>query len=202
MRNFGTVAVLGVLVFPGLVAAGDAPQNAKKTGWWPAAVEKTTRDALLFSQEMMARIHYANQNAIQVGRLAKEHGNSAEVQRYGRLLATDGQVLDKQLIDYAQRRMGVTLGLPQFVMEAERDLSLQRTARVERLSTLGGAEFDGELLELAVSDIQSAFELVDHARIQVDDPDLRIMFDKTMPILQQHGMIAHVLSNKISSGGR
>ena len=72
MRNVRRVGVLGVLLVPALVVAGDAPRTVAKTGWWPEVMEKTFSDALSFSREMMARIHHANQLTIQVGRLAEE----------------------------------------------------------------------------------------------------------------------------------
>lgn len=195
MRNLRLVAVLGVLLVPMLVVAASAPQPEPKTGWWPEVLERTLSDTLSFSREMMARVHHANQLAIELGRLAETRAGSQELRRYGRLTATDRQLQDAQVVDYAARRMGVVLGLPQFVMEAERDLVQQRATRVANLRTLAGTAFDGEFLDLASSDNQSALELVDHARTQLDDPTLRIMFDQTMLILEQHERIVEQLSS-------
>jgi putative membrane protein len=196
MRSSRKVAVFGVLLVPALVAAAGAPRAAPETGWWPEALERTFSDALSFSREMMARVHFANQVATELGRLAEERAASPELRRYGRLVATDRQLQDAQIFDYASRRMGVTLGPPQFVMEAERELVQQRTMRLDHLKTLAGPAFDTELLALASSDNQSSIALVDNARTQLDDPTLRIMFDQTMPILEQHEGIAQVLRSR------
>jgi predicted outer membrane protein len=195
--NLGTRAVFGSLLVAVLLGVADTPRaETKTTGWWPETLERTFRDALSFSREMMARIHHANQVAIQVGRLAEEHAGAPEVRRYGRLLVADRQQTDQQLLDYATTRMGMTLGPPEFVMGAEHDIEQQRAARVEHLRTLSGLAFDRELLALVWGDNRSAIELVDHARTQVDDPNLRIMFDKTLPILQQHEKLIQVLGSK------
>lgn len=195
MRNLRMVAVFGVLLVPVLGVAADDPRSGPKTGWWPEVLERTLSDTLSFSREMMARVHHANQIAIELGRLAETRAGSPELRRYGRLTATDRQLQDAQVLDYAARRMGVVLGSPQFVMEAERELVQQRAMRVDHLRTLAGTAFDGEFLDLASSDNQSALELVDHARTQLDDPSLRIMFDQTMLILEQHERIVEQLSS-------
>jgi predicted outer membrane protein len=186
MRNSLRVVVFCFLLVPALVVAADTPRTAPGTGWWPEVMERTFSDALSFSREIMARVHFANQVATELGRLAEERAGSAELRRYGRLLAVDRRLQDAQIIDYASRRMGVPIGPPQFVMEAERELVQQRRARLDHLKTLTGLAFDDEFLALAWDDNQSTIELVDQARHQLDDPSLRIMFDQTMPILDQH----------------
>lgn len=198
MRNSLGSAVLGVLLVPALVMAADPPRAAPKTGWWPEVMERTFSDALSFSQEMMARVHYAHQMATELGRLAEERAGAPELRRYGRLIAADRRLQDAQVIDYATRRLGVSLSSPQFVMETEREFLQQRAAKWDHLKTLAGPAFDGELLALASSDNQSDLELIDHARIQVDDPTLRIMFDQTMPILEQHETIVQALRSQVA----
>ena len=189
MRNLRRVVVFGVVLVPALVMAADPPRNSAATGWWPEVMERTFSDVLSFSQEMMARVHFSNQSATELGRLAEVRASSPELRRYGRLVAADRQLQDAQIVDYATRRMGVSLGPPQFVMEAERELVMQRRAKVDQLRTLAGLGFDGEFLALAWEDNQAAIELVDHARTQLDDPTLRIMLNQTMPILEQHERI-------------
>jgi len=196
MRNLRSAVALGVLMVPVVLAVEAAPRAAPKTGWWPETLERTFRDALSFSREMMARIHHANQLAIQVGRLAEERARSPEVRRYGKLIAADRRLQDHELLDYAATQMGMTLGPPELVMDAERDIERQRATKVAHLRTLNGISFDRELLALVWSDNRSAIELIDHARTQVDDPNLRIMFDNTLPILHQHEKIIQVLGSK------
>ncbi len=204
MRNARRTVVLGVLLVPVLVMAADGSRTAGKTGWWPEVLERTFRDALSFSREMMARIHHANLNAVEVGQLAERRASSPELRRYGRLLAADRQLQDAQLVDYAAHRMGVTIGPPELVMEAERELVQQRAAQVARLQTLAGPAFDRELLALLVRDNESSLELVDQSRVQLDDPALRIMLDQTLPVLQQHERIGQVLRGRatVSPEGR
>jgi predicted outer membrane protein len=196
MRNLPRVVVFGVLLVPAFVLAGDAPRAPSQTGWWSEGLERTFSDTLSFSRETMARVHYANQLAAALGRLAEESASSPELRRYGRLLAADRQLQDAQVLDYASRRMGGALSSPQWGMEAERALVQRRTERLDRLRSLVGPAFNSEFLALASDDNQSDIDLFDYARTQLDDPSLRIMFDKTMPILQQHEKIVKALRSK------
>jgi predicted outer membrane protein len=188
--------VLGLVLVPALVMAAGSRRAEPKTGWWPEVMERTFSDALSFSQEMMARVHYSNQLAAELGRLAEVKTASPEVRRFGRLIAADRQLEDKQMLEYASHRMGVALGPPQFVMESERDLVMQRMARFDYLKTVAGPDFDTEFLALALADNQTDFELIDHAATQVDDPTLRIMFDQMIPILEQHEIIMQALRSQ------
>lgn len=196
MRNLRSVVVLGLLMVPAFVVAADAPRAAPQTGWWSEGLERTFSDTLSFSKETLARVHYANRLATVLGRLAEESAGSPELRRYGRLLAADRQIQDAQVLVYASRRMGMALGPPQWGMEAERQLALRRAERLARLRMLVGTAFDREFLALALDDNQSDMGLFDYARTQLDDPTLRIMFDKTMPILQQHEKIVQVLRSR------
>ncbi len=196
MRNLRRVVVFGLLLVPAFVVAADVPRATQQTGWWSEGLERTFSDTLSFSKETLARVHHANRLATMLGRLAEESAASSELRRYGRLLAADRQIQDAQVIDYASRRMGVTLEAPQWGMEAERESVQQRAERLANLRTLVGQAFDREFLALAFDDNQSDMGLFDYARTQLDDPTLRIMFDKTMPILRQHEKIVQVLRSR------
>ena len=196
MRSIPRVVMFSVMLVPALGVAADTPRTTAKTGWWPDVMERTFSDAMSFSREMMARVHYANQLATQLGRLAEARASSPELRRYGRLIATDRQLPDAVVRDYASRRMGVALGPPEFVMEAERELVQGRAAGLTHLMTLQGAAFDSGLLALASNDNQSDIDLVDQVRTQLDDPSLRIIFDQTIPILEQHERILQTLRSR------
>jgi putative membrane protein len=58
---------------------------------------------------------------------------------------------------------------------------------------LSGAEFDDAFLSMMVSDHQSAVNLLETARETVDDPDLKMIFRKILPILRQDLWIAQTL---------
>lgn len=191
-----TVALLGIVSVPASVfAAGDSPRSPAKTGYWPMEREQAARDALSFATEVIARIHEANQIAIRVGRMAEERAGAPALRRYGRLVATDRRVQDGQLLEYA-RHAGVTVGPAKYLTEAEHIRGAEKAASLGRLATLSGPAFDNELLGLATSDNQSAIELIDEARGEVADPELRIMLDKALPILNQHMTIVQALGRR------
>ena len=69
----------------------------------------------------------------------------------------------------------------------------QHVAETERMATLKGTEFDVAFLSMMVSDHQSAVNLLETARETVDDPDLRIILRKLLPISRQDLWIAQTL---------
>lgn len=196
MRNARIVVVVGILLVPAWAAAAeDSPRPGAKTGYWPAEREQAVHNALSFAAEMIARVHDANLVAIRIGGMAEQHATAPALRRYGRLMAQDRRVQDRQLLDYA-RRAGVPVGPAQFLTEEERARSAEKLTKLEHLATLSGPAFDNELVGLATIENQSAITLVDQVRGEVADPDLRIMLDKVLPILKQHVTIARTLGQR------
>lgn len=80
--------------------------------------------------------------AIQLGKLAGEHGTAMQVKDYGRKLVDDHTSLKKQLIEIATRE---NILLPQGVSQAQGEV-------LATLSKLSGEAFDREFVKYAAAD--------------------------------------------------
>jgi putative membrane protein len=178
---------------PSFVAAQGVPGTRKSPAGWPAVAEVANQNALLYSREVIARIREMNEIELRTGQMAQVRAGTSEVRRYGRLLVADHASADRRLVDYAARKLGMQRGPREEMPPVDRDLMAEHVAETERLATLSGAEFDNAFLRMMVSDHQSAVSLLEIARETVDDPDLRMIFRKVLPILRQDLWIAQTL---------
>jgi putative membrane protein len=187
------VVIVGMLLAPALVAAQGVPGTRKSPAGWPAVAEVANQNALGYSREVIARIRQMNEIELRAGEMAQLRAGATEVGRYGRLLVADHAGADRRLVDYAARKLGMQRGPREEIPPFDRELMAQHVAATERLATLSGAEFDDAFLSMMVSDHQSAVSLLETARETVDDPDLRTIFRKVLPILRQDLWIAQTL---------
>jgi putative membrane protein len=187
------VIVLGMLLAPALAGADGVPGTRKSPTGWPGVAEAANRDALSYARQVIARIRQMNEIELRAGQLTEGRAGAAEVRRFGRLLVADHAAADRRLVDYAARKLGVPRGPREAVEPVDREVMAQHVAATERLATLSGAAFDRAFLTMIISDHQSAVDLLDTARDTVDDPDLRIIFRKVLPLLRQDLWIAQTL---------
>ncbi len=187
------VVVVGMMLAPALVGAQGVPGTRKSPAGWPAVAEVANQNALSYSREVIARIRQMNEIELRAGQMAQVRAGTAEARRYGRLLVADHAGADRRLIDYAARKLGLQRGPREEVPPVNRALMAEHVAATERMATLNGAEFDDTFLIMMVSDHQSAVSLLETARETVDDPDLRMIFRKILPILRQDLWIAQTL---------
>jgi len=187
------VIAVGMLLAPALAGAQGVPGTRKSPAGWPAVAEVANQNALSYSREVINRIREMNEIELRAGQMAQSRGGAAEVRRYGRLLVADHTAAERRLVDYTVRKLGIGAGPREQVPPVDRVLMAEHVAATERMSTLTGAEFDEAFLNMMVSDHQSAVNLLETARETVDDPDLRIIFRKVLPILRQDLWIAQTL---------
>lgn len=148
----------------------------------------------LAAQALLWRLHHLNQLEIQLGQLAQERARSASVKGFGKQLARDHQEADKDLVAVASG-----LGLrfddpatdtdpgrrPMTADEMHRELSV-----LDSLRSLRGAEFDRELMEVAIDGHDKAIELIGGHLASVDDPDLKALLQDLLPHLAKHKQLA------------
>jgi len=193
------VGTLGMLLCAGPVPAQTAvqgiPGTRRSPAGWPAVAEKTGRDAAAITADILAMVYYANETKIEMGQLALSRGASAQVRRYGALVVADHERMDRALLRYAKTRRGITVETTSLAGD-ERPEMQEKAQAIQRMRTLSGAAFDRELLAAIVPDQQRAIADMESYRLMVDDPDLRELFSKILPILMQHVTIAAKLESK------
>jgi putative membrane protein len=138
------------------------PDAARTTGLDHATVQK---------------LHDANQMEIQMGSLAKEKGSTKAVREFGRQLIADHTAADHRLDGYL-RRHGSDIKTLATTTGADSDHEL--------LATKAGTDFDRAFGLQMIADHTKALTLVESARIETSDGELRDLFESLLPTLQAH----------------
>lgn len=174
------------------VGAGDAENPAG----WPSSVEASERRALGESLPALLRVHLAHQVQAQLGRLAEQRGSTPEVRRFGRLVAADHERTGRALASYAADDR--TLDLNALVKRADpAGVIHQRIQRVKgELTALSGTAFDHHFLRMMAGAHDDSLTLLADARFSTQDPELRVLIDRTAPVMQQHQQIAQGLLSR------
>jgi putative membrane protein len=123
------------------------------------------------------KLHDANQMEIQMGSLAKEKGSTKAVREFGRQLVADHTAADHRLDNYLRRHasdiktLATTTG-------ADSDHEL--------LATKSGTDFDRAFGLQMIADHTKVITLVESARIDTSDGELREILETLLPKLQSH----------------
>jgi putative membrane protein len=189
----GSKAIGGPVIILAAILAVPAVSVAESRVMWPAVPEKANQEGLTIAQDAVGRIHQANDTEIEVGELAQRLGSSAEVRRYGRLLVADQARFERRVLDYARRR-GITVDVPRVNSAEDERINQEGRAALGRLRALTGAAFDRQFLRFMIEYGQHAVQIVEDSGRDVDDPVLRRMLEKAVPILKQHLVIARSLT--------
>ena len=174
MNGRAIVIAAGLFVWAGLAAAQDAAKPAAKSGANSAA------------HRFMAKATQANMAEVEMGRLAADKGESAEVKKYGEHMVEDHGKANQELKALADQE-GATL--PTYVDKAHE----QAKARLEKLS---GAAFDRAFAAQMVKDHQAAVALFRTEARSGRDPEVKAWAAKMLPNLEEHLKQAQALSTQ------
>jgi putative membrane protein len=169
-----------------LVAALTAPLAASadvKTSDTSTTVKKTK----LADNDLvvLAHVHKVNQMEIDMGRMAQRKGSNAAIKDYGKMLVTDHQKTDKDVTTLANKH-GQTIPKDTAVNEMDKNEEKDNMDAMNRLQTLKGADFDRELLQIAVQGHEKELARADTAIGQVQDDDVKQLLKDMKPVLQRH----------------
>ena len=124
---------------------------------------------------------------VELGRLAAQKGQSADVKKFGQRMVTDHSKANAELKKLAASK-GITLPA---------EMNAEQMAEHAKLAKLSGAEFDREYMTLMVEDHDkdvSAF--LDESK-DGSDPDIKSFAAKTLPTLQEHQRMAKEIKAKL-----
>jgi putative membrane protein len=142
---------------------------------------------------VMQKVHQANQQEIEMGKMALEKAQSPRVKAYAKKLLSDHTAADKQLLSYADKKKldRSTLELASTPME---------TAKTDdphaKLNTSSGAEFDRDFVTVMVDAHDKAIDMVKTAKDTVSDKQLAKMLSAMLPKLERHKKMAQDLLDK------
>jgi putative membrane protein len=181
---------------------------------------QTDRDPMI-----LLFIHQADQNEIEMAKLAKDNSSSQKVKNFADQIIKDHKSADEQVQTYAKNHKIDLDALHRRLSEKDQDqIELDRRARavgsatgewawtwehavrsesghktaLDNLRKLKGAEFDREFTRAMVEDHQMAIDRLSSARSTTGDPELRNLIDKLLPTFKQHLGMAQKLRDLVS----
>jgi len=126
---------------------------------------------------------------VELGRLATEHGASAEVKQFGQRMVDDHTKAGDQLKQVAAQK-GVTLPAA---------LDPKHQADMDKLSKLSGAEFDRAYMSMMVKDHKKDVKEFQDEANKGQDTDVKGFASTTLPTLQEHLRMAEDVNSRTSA---
>jgi putative membrane protein len=167
------------LCAPAAIAAPPAQPSA------PAQTEQLSAAEL----QTLAHLRHTDREEIELGRLAQTNAGSADVKRYGQMLAEDHEQNEREILAFAKTRA-------QQLPEMPKD---QHT--FAKLRQLHGATFDREFLRAMIAGHEQALASLDAERATTNDPELSALLEKTQPVLEKHRREAQALFDALRETG-
>ena len=134
---------------------------------------------------VLRNLHAANQMEIAAGKLAKEQGQTVEIQAFGATLVADHTAADKKVVALAAEK-NIELPAQVATLPAEkRDMRALSSAR--------GAAFDELFATEMLEDHQEVLAAAKAARDQTSDTKLKTLLEVTIPVLEAHQQTSQAL---------
>jgi putative membrane protein len=181
MRMKATTIVLAAGLGIGAGTAAAAPAAA--------AGDKATKAN---AQTFLSKVAQANLAEVELGKLAAEKAESADIKQYGQKMVDDHGKANKEVHALADPK-GLTL--PTYVDAAHK-------AAKARLEKLSGEAFDRAFISQMVRDHQAAVALFRTQARSGKDPEVKAFAEKMLPDLEGHLKMAMDLSRQQRAASR
>ena len=145
-------------------------------------------------QQILQKLHMANQKEISMGRLAEQNGTE-KVKDYAQTLERDHQDADQKVMDLAKRK-GFSLS------DTPKSADTQQKMRdhADRLSGLKGAEFDRAFTNMMAMGHRHLLQMAQGWTSNCKDQDVCSLLNTLLPKLQQHAQTAERLRGPVAQG--
>jgi putative membrane protein len=199
--KFRSIAALGLMLLaliacsrestdglPATETTGTAqsPSTTTMTATTTGATGGTSTTVVPADGEWVVQAGTAGLAEVQMGNLALQKAQSADVKSYAQRMVTDHSKGNEELQQIVTAK-GLTLPA---------QLDGEHQAGLDHLAGLSGAEFDKAYMQHMVSDHQKAVTLFQNGSASAQDPDIKAYATKTLPILQEHLKLAQEVSAK------
>ena len=138
-------------------------------------------------KEWVAQAGAAGMAEVQMGTLAQQKAQNADVKSFAQRMVTDHTTSNEELQQLATTK-GLTLPT---------ELAAEHKAGLDHLSSLSGAEFDKAYMQHMVADHEKAVTLFQNGSNAAQDADIKGFATKNLPILQEHHKLAQEVSGKL-----
>jgi len=124
---------------------------------------------------------------VELGRLAAQKGQNAEVKRFGERMVTDHSKANNELKQLASQK----------AVTVPTELGNTTKQEIDRLSKLSGAAFDREYMKLMVEDHDKDVKGFQEQASSAADPDVKSFAAKVLPVITEHQKMAHEIAGKL-----
>lgn len=128
----------------------------------------------------------ASHAATEFAELGVKKAENASVKALAETLVTDHRALSKDFKKLADAQS----------VELSKEITPEQTATLQKLERATGAEFDKEFLAAFADGHQSLISSYEKASKDPNDLELRVIVDKTIPVLKAHRAAAIALAAK------
>ncbi|HEY4178518.1 MAG TPA: DUF4142 domain-containing protein [Kofleriaceae bacterium] len=194
--NLKACLIAFAILLPGVASANDTPTTVTPK----ADTEKPTTMAKLSSDEIkvISHIKHVNDTEVAMGKLAQSKG-SAEVKKYGTTLVKDHTDNNTKLVALAKKNGLAKIPAEMPMTDDDKAAAKTMDADMAKLKTLKGAEFDKQLLTMAVAGHDKTLAALTAAEATVTNADLKDHIKATMPVVQTHADTARDLATKATT---
>lgn len=176
-------AAASVLLVGMAVGQNTSPNNEN--------TKSTTNGGVLTSdRKFMDKAAQGGMAEVELGQLAQQNGQSADVKAFGKRMVDDHSKANDQLKQLAAQK-GVSLPT---------SLDSKDQATKDKLSKLQGAAFDKAYMKDMVADHKQDVAEFKHESMAAHDPDLKNWAGQTLPTLQSHLQEAEKIAPATSGG--
>lgn len=148
--------------------------------------------------KVVAHLKHVNDMEIDMGKLAKTNG-TASVKAYGATLVKDHTANNTKLTALAKKKGITSIPADEPMTEDQKKDHQMMMDGMAKLRTLKGAEFDRELISMAIEAHDKTIGRLDAAIASVKDADVVSHLKMTKPVLQRHADTARDLQKKTVS---
>ena len=192
-RNLSLGWAASLLLIGMAMAQSSMPANSSPTTGQNSNSSMTqgsaTGGVLTADRKFMDKAAQGGMAEVELGQLAQQNGQSADVKAFGKRMVDDHSKANDQLKQLAAQK-GVALPT---------SLDAKDQATKDKLSKMNGAAFDKAYMQDMVSDHKKDVAEFKHECTAAHDPDLKNWANQTLPTLQSHLQEAQKIAG--STGG-
>jgi putative membrane protein len=151
------------------------------------------------AKAFMERLHFVNQMEIQLGNLAQQNSQNADVKQYGQQMVQMHTQADQELMTYAQSKGMKLADMPKPLNDVEKNHMAVHTASTKFLQSVQGPVFDSKYLSSQVADHDMTIGKVMAAQATMKSADAQMtqMLTKLSQELPKHREMAYTALGKL-----
>jgi putative membrane protein len=199
-RTIQGFILAGSLVLGGTALAGDMEAKSGKAMNKGGMAEHMGFMVPADEKAFLERLHYANQQEIQLGQLAEKNASSPDVKSFATSMVQEHTAADKTLMAYAKQKGFTLADKPKPVDDMEKKAMAADMAMMEKLRTMKGMAFDSCYMAGQVGDHDETLGKMMAARQAgfASDTQLTTMLDEQTQHVTRHRQQAYSVLGQLS----